>query len=121
MTLSSDSDEFGDGHLGSEELTHRRPGFDGIMLSLIADEHEMFDALRMSGLEDLIGRSGSQQAGLIDDPEFLWHARGQEIRQQAGDRARIDAGLAEAFHAAARRAEPADRVALIFCKLPDRA
>ena len=120
VSLPTNRGQFDDRHLVGKELTNWRPGLDGVMLSLVADE---YDSIRLSlrGGEYLIRFSAVQQARFIDNPKLVCGTCGQWILDEARDGSRIDAGAAECLHTAARHAESTNGIALAFSEFPDRS
>src|SRR5260370_32242792 len=92
-----------------------------MVLSLIADKKNSLDALLPRGLQDSVGGSRGEQAGFIHDPQFRPGARRQGILEEAGNRARVDAGFAERFDAAAGHTKPTYVIAATFGKIPNHA
>ncbi len=119
IALAADYIERRGGHPGLLHLVDRTPGFDRMMLALVADENDPLDTCILRQMEQPVHLPGGEQTRFVDDPKFPAVLFGRRIFEQARDRARQHSGFRQRFDTAAGGTEAPYEVALYLREFTD--
>ena len=104
------------------QLQDGPPGFDRVVLALIADKDDPFDALFPRLMQESVDLARGQQARFVDDPERAnSDIRGSTIFKQRGHGASSDPSLFECPDGASSRTKAFDPVTARGGELAQRA